>query len=472
MIGITSLGTYIPFCRLDREEISRAWGTPVAKGQKSVAHYDEDTITMGVAAAFECLKDQDIRGVEGLFFATTNSPYKEKQSASIAAGVLGFPKNMLTVDIANSIRGGTIAFHLALDAINSGRMKNVLVITSDCRLGAPKGSFESQLGDGAAALLLGNSHVIATIEDSYSITNDILDVWRSDKDTYLRSWEDRFVITQGYMKNVSEAVQGLFGKCGLAPKDFDKIIMYAPDIKNHVALAKTLGFKPNTQLQDSLISQIGNTGTSSTLMMLAAALKTAKAGDRLLLVSYGDGCDAISLKVTEEIGRLKNHRGIDKYLKSESGTINYEKYLRWKAHIDVEPPRLLDPLVPAPSALYREYGWVYSLKGQKCRECGNVQFPPKRICQQCHAKDAFEEYGFADKKASIFSFAKDYATGRIELPRIICVIDFEGGGRIQTELIDYHPGEVRIGLRVEMTFRKLQSVNGIHHYYWKCKPVK
>ena len=54
MIGITSIGAYIPLYRLKREEIAGMWGTKGIGGEKAVAGYDEDSVTMAVAAARDC----------------------------------------------------------------------------------------------------------------------------------------------------------------------------------------------------------------------------------------------------------------------------------------------------------------------------------------------------------------------------------------------------------------------------------
>jgi uncharacterized OB-fold protein len=53
---------------------------------------------------------------------------------------------------------------------------------------------------------------------------------------------------------------------------------------------------------------------------------------------------------------------------------------------------------------------------------------------------------------------------------VAAVLDFDGGGRFSCELTDLDPSEVRIGLRVGMTFRKIYTANGVHNYFWKAKP--
>ena len=54
MVGITSYGAYIPWYRIDRKIIYSAmgWINPATRmpGEKAVANFDEDSITMAVAA--------------------------------------------------------------------------------------------------------------------------------------------------------------------------------------------------------------------------------------------------------------------------------------------------------------------------------------------------------------------------------------------------------------------------------------
>ena len=40
------------------------------------------------------------------------------------------------------------------------------------------------------------------------------------------------------------------------------------------------------------------------------------------------------------------------------------------------------------------------------------------------------------------------------------------------ELADVDPDGVAIGDPVEMTFRRLNSADGIHNYFWKARPVR
>ena len=301
MVGIKSYGAYIPFYRLSRDEMAKGWGTRSLGGEKAVANYDEDSVTMATAAALDCVKGFDRGVVNGLFFATTTSPYCEKQGASIIATATDLPRETRTADFGNSLRSGSIAVGLAVDAINSGSANDIIVTAADCRLGAAGGDFEQLFGDGAAALMLGNSEVIASIEGSYSITNEIVDQWRGADSNTVRSWEARFTIGEGYLATVREAVSGILKKYGLAPEDITKAVFYAPDPRSHTTLARSLGFDPRTQVQDTLYATVGNSGTAAALMMLVAALEESKAGDKILFASYGDGADTFIFQVTNSV---------------------------------------------------------------------------------------------------------------------------------------------------------------------------
>ena len=130
MVGITSYGAYIPYYRLSRVEIGKAWGKGGGVGEKAVAGGDEDTITMAVEACFDCLKGMDPEKVEGLYFASTTPAYAEKQSASIIAAALNLKKEINTIDIGHSVRGGTSALKAALDIVNGGAAKSAILVAS------------------------------------------------------------------------------------------------------------------------------------------------------------------------------------------------------------------------------------------------------------------------------------------------------------------------------------------------------
>ncbi|MBI2934568.1 MAG: hydroxymethylglutaryl-CoA synthase family protein, partial [Chloroflexi bacterium] len=201
MAGIISFGAYVPLYRLSREHLAKTWGGGAAPGEKSVANADEDSITMGVEAAIDCLGDSPRDSIDALYFATTSPAYLEKQSASIVAAALDLRSDIITADFDHSLRGGTSALRAALDAVAAGSARKALVVASEQRVPAPSSEFEPLFADGAAAFLVGpDAESAVRVEAVHSTSSDFLDLWRLPTDRFPRTWEDRFVVEEGYMK--------------------------------------------------------------------------------------------------------------------------------------------------------------------------------------------------------------------------------------------------------------------------------
>jgi len=483
MAGIVSYGAYIPLYRINRAEFNRAWGGFALPGETAVANYDEDSLTMAMEAATDCLKGFDSKYVDGLFLATTTCPYKERLGSSILAAALDLPSGIRTMDVTGTLRAGTTAMAAALDAINAGSARNVLVTVADCRLGAPSGDFEQVLGSGAAALLLGKESVIAEIRGSYFLSDEFSGVWRADGDIFLRSWEGRMVLDKGYSSSLPEVMATLMQKYGLSPDDFAKVVYDAPtDVRRHAAVARNLKFDAS-QVQDPMYLTLGNTGAAMATMMLVAALEEATPGDRMLFASYGNGADAFLLETTTAVENLGGRRGIKRHMESKLMLTNYETYLRWRGIIPLEAARRPEQSPTSISALWRNRKEILALYGVRCLNCGTPQYvnpsssfttgvTPVRLCVVCHAKDQFEPYRFADKKATVFTFTQDNLAASPDPPATVTVVDFDEGGRAVFDMTDRDPAQLKVGMRVEMTFRKLFFDRGIHNYYWKTRPVR
>jgi len=467
MPGIRSYGAYIPKYRLGPE--TAGW---TYRGEKAVANFDEDSITMAVAAGTDCLKGLDRSLVDGILFATTTPPYLEKQSAALIATALDLRRDISSADVTNVLRAGTTAIRMASEAVESGHAKNVLVLAADCRMAAPRDPLEPSLGAGAAALLISSEDVAAEIEAVHSVTENMLDVWRSEDDTFIRSWEDRFVIEEGYLRVVPEAVKAFLSKQNLSPKDFQKAIYHSSDARRHGQLARMLGFEEG-QVQDPLYGQVGNTGAAFPLMLLVAALEEAKAGERILVAAYGDGCDVLSLRANEKVEAMRDgHRGVKAHLESKRILKSYDEYARWRELMPTAAARRPAPAMPSVSALLRETDKNLRLHAVRCKQCGYRQFPPERVCVKCQTRDQFERERLSDVPAEVFTYSLDYVAGTPDIPLVIAVINFAGGGRMLCMMTDREVEDVRIGLPVEMSFRKLHTVGGIHNYYWKSTPVR
>jgi len=472
MVGIVSYGAYIPIYRLSRGILDQVWGGGAGKGEKAIANWDEDSITMAVEAGMDCLKGVEKQSVDALYFATTTPPYKEKQSASIIAAALDLREDIIAADFANSLRSGTIAIRVALDAVKAGSAKKVLVIVSDCRIPAPDSAFEPIFGDGAAAFLIGEDGVVAEIESSYYLTSEFIDVWRLEYDVVPRTWEDRFTLEQGYQPHLQKAFSTLLSTHKLTPKDFTKAAFYAPNARSHAAMVRALKLDAKTQVQDPLFDNVGNTGAAFALMTLVGALEEAKPGDRILLGNYGDGADAHIIRVREGIGELKDRRGIKKHLQSKLVLENYGKYIRFKNLMKFEETPMTRPRTSL-TAIWRDRNWVYRCHGHQCKKCGKVQFPLQKRCMYCQAEEEFlEEVPLADRKGALFTYSMDERAAVVDPPNVLAAVNLEGGGRVFSQMTDRDVNNLRVGIRMELTFRRIHDALGVHNYFWKCRPVR
>lgn len=470
MIGITSYGAYVPIYRLSRSELARAWGGGIASGERSVANWDEDSVTMAVEAIRDCLKGIDRKSVDALYFATTTAPFNENQCSTILSTATNMRRDVFTGDFTTSLRSGTIALKAAIDAVKAGSAKRALVVASDSRLGEPKSEYERLFGDGAAALMIGDSDVIASIEGIYSHSDEIYDNWRTVKDEMVKMWEDRFVLSRGYELNMKEAILGISKRYGIQPKDFTKVVYYAPDERRHREIATTLRLDKN-QIQDPMFDRLGNTGCAFAPMMLVAALEEAKPGDKILFANYGNGADAFILRVTENIEKCRNHKGVKGYLASKMPLPNYETYIRFRELMPVEMQRR--PMVVSSAVqLWRGRYWILGANASRCRRCGKHQFPPQRVCLRCQSKDDFDLVDISDWKGELFTFAKDNLALCPDPPVVLSIADFENKVRFYSRMTDRDPDKVEVGMPLELTFRKMHEGGGFPNYFWKPRPVR
>jgi len=477
MVGIKSYGAYIPYRRLPRSVINAAWGRGGGRGEKAVAGIDEDTISLAVSAGIDCLKGVDPKTIDAVYLATTTAPYIERLNANIVATALDVRQDARNADFANCLRAGATALLSAIDAVKSGTLKNVLIAVSDMRMGGASGEDEQALGDGAAAFLVGNDGVALEVEGSYTISQDMVDYWRITGDTFIRSWEDRFGRDAGYSVTPVETVKTLLTKLNLAPKDISKVCIYGANTRAQNGLARAMGFAP-PQIEDPLLDNVGNTGAALAPMILVSALESAKPGDRILMVTWGNGCDAVLFKVTDAIKKIGDRRGIKRHLNMKGPLDNYGKFMRWRNLASLAPLSRPSGGAVSMAAEWRERQLGLPLYGVKCLKCGTVQLKMSRstmrahVCLECQAKDNFEPYRFADKKAKVVSFSHDYLGGGIDPPATRTVVDFEGGGRGLFDMVDRDPAEAKVGMTVEMTFRKVMTAAASNVYFWKCKPVR
>lgn len=480
MVGIISFGAYIPKYRIDRKLIYKAmgWLNPATymPGERSVANCDEDSLTMAVAASVDCLRGVDRNEVDMLLFASSTAPYLERQNSEILATSIDGKVEIRCADFSGTTKAGTAAVLSALDAAKAGSALNVLVCAADTRKGKA-GSFQEEIfGDGAAALLIGQQEVVAEFISSFCVSYDFPDHWRGAGETYDHQWEDRFIRDEGYVRFIVEAVKGLLEKSGLRPEQLTKVIypcLYGADFGK---IAKIIGLT-TSQLEEPLMPQVGYTGSADPLLHLVKALEVSHTGDRIAVIGFGAGADAILFQVTDMIETVKSsHRGVAKHLAAKRELKNYEKMIAWRGLLPLEKG-IRGEIVAftALSDLWRNRHEILGLRGGRCLRCGLPQYPPQKVCANpdCGAIGQSESYRFSDKRGTLFTYTGDNLAFSPNPPAIYGLVDFEGGGRFWFDITDADLDEIQVGMMVEMSFRKkyLDEKFGVHGYFWKAIPV-
>ena len=466
MIGIVSVGAYIPRYRLGGKTLQAVWGSGGGGGERAVANYDEDSLTMAVEASLDALAGRDVSTVGACFLASTTAPYLEKSSATLLATATDLGREVLTADLGGSLRCGTTALRLALDMVRAGSVSQALVAASDMRPVAPGSPEEVLLGDGAAAFLVGSDDVIASFEGAFSVSREFTDVWRIPGDRYLNILPDMtFVKSYGLDKHIPEAVDGLLARTGRNREDIAKIVVYGPDARTQATLLKQLKFVDGAAPKEAVMGRAGNTGSAAAPLGLAAALEECKPGDRVLVVSYGNGAEALLFQCTDALARRPLHRPVSAQLAAGRPLTQYGRLLNFKRHVETEVIRAFTS-VPT---MVREENQNMRLSGQKCQGCGAVSYPRRHLCWQC-SSTRLEDYKIS-RRGKVFTFTKDHLVPNPDPPTIMVSADLDGGGRFYGQLIDCDPATVTFEMPVELSFRRIHEGEGIMNYFWKFRPA-
>lgn len=468
MVGITSAGIYVPSYRLKAETIASAWGKPPAKGERAVANHDEDSLTMAFAAAYDALRDGGMEGIGGLYFASTTSPYAEKSVSSFIATALDLPPEARTADFGGSLRAGSAALLGAIDAVKGGSASKVVVTAADCRLAAPGSGSEPMVADGAASVSIGNQEVMAEFMAYCGVYDEYADSWRKSVDYYFGTDDARFAMTAGYAKNVRSAVKGLLNREKINPADISKVVLVAPDLRGQSVVAREVGLDPS-KLADGFATSLGFFGCAHPLIGLISALNESNPGDLILMVSYGDGADALLLKVTQEVDRLKRRELLKRTSAYARELKSYTRFLNFRRLIRSE--ELPYSIFTSTALTLREREQNLKLYALRCLGCGNIYPLRIRVCQKCHNKDKFEKMKLA-RKGKVFTYTQEHYYPSPDGPITMAVVDLEGGGRLIFQMTDADPAEAKVGLEVELTLRRLHEAGGYYNYYWKCRPVR
>lgn len=343
MAGIVGYGVYVPSYRIKVEEIARVWGDDpkaISRGlvvtEKSVPAPDEDTATISVEAARNAMKRAiiDPKKIGAVYVGSESHPYAVKPTATIVAEAVDAAPELTAADMEFACKAGTAGMQACMGMVDSGMIEYGLAVGADTAQGAPGDALEYTASAGGAAYVIGNKDTIADIESTYSFTTDTPDFYRREGMPY-PSHGGRFTGEPAYFKHVLSAAKGMFEKMGTSASDYDYAVFHQPNGKFYLKAAKKLGFNKEQVEYGLLTPVIGNTYSGATPLGLAAILDEAKAGDRILAVSYGSGAgsDAFSITVNDKIEEKQDLAPKVQDMIKNKRYVDYAVYAKYKDKI-------------------------------------------------------------------------------------------------------------------------------------------
>jgi uncharacterized OB-fold protein len=76
------------------------------------------------------------------------------------------------------------------------------------------------------------------------------------------------------------------------------------------------------------------------------------------------------------------------------------------------------------------------------------------------------------KAGVVFTYTIDNLFQQVpEHPMPMVIADLDGGGRVYLQGTDTAEGEIDVGRRVRLTYRRLHEANGNRNYFWKVRPA-
>jgi hydroxymethylglutaryl-CoA synthase len=479
MSGIKSIGSYLPKFRMQRSVIAEqlAWFDKnlrgQAKGARCVANWDEDAITMAVAAARKALANIE-EPVSQLIFASTTAPFLDRSNATLISEALSLDGLSTSFESSGSQRA---ASSVLLSTLESGAAHNTLIVAADRRSALPGSTAEMRLGDASSALVVGLDDGIANYLGGASVASDFIDHYRTNERVTDYSLEDRWVRDEGVSQLVPQAIRLAATKAKCELSQIDRLVLPLP--AHHAkAVIKSLELTEGI-LADNLFADIGDSGVGHFMLMLDQALQNSVAGQIICVTGFGQGCDAMLFMVGDTApnkassniaSRSLNH---DTPLEQAANTSMLDDYLKLPAFsrqltlasgIRGEADKRTSI-----SAYYRHHRAINSMLGSACEACATPHFPPARVCVNCQAIDQMQDYPFANKLASVKSFTEDWQTATPSPPMVYGNVEFEGGGNAFMELSDVTPGTLAVGAKLKMQFRikDYDDARGFRRYFWK-----
>lgn len=101
----------------------------------------------------------------------------------------------------------------------------------------------------------------------------------------------------------------------------------------------------------------------------------------------------------------------------------------------------------------------HQLKFQKCKDCGEVRWPPSILCPKCYSQDA--EWTAASGRGKVFSYAvyhrPFHPAFKERLPYVVAIVALEEGPHILSNIVDCSHDRLRCDMDVCVTWKDVSE---------------
>ncbi|MEE4174938.1 MAG: zinc ribbon domain-containing protein [Xanthomonadales bacterium] len=462
--GITASAAYLPRWRIERRTMTDAVGwargrVRPGQGTRSFAHWDEDSLTLAVEAGRGI--DSDAPAPARLLLASTSLPFADRSNAGIVREALGLPASTRLLESGGSRRAATSAL---IESLESG--VSTLLCASDCVDAQPGSEGETELGHGAAAVLVGEGPGLAEALAWSTRSSDFVDRYRQADRRFDYRLEARWTRDAGIRRPLKALIGEVLESAGIQAGDVSYCLAGLPASVTRV-VAKDAGLEDADLLAD-VEAEVGLCGAAQPLLLLDRALTRAGAGQLILLIGAGQGFDVILLRATGAARRESRPARV----RVEP---NYTRYLGLRRLMEIDGGlRAERDNRSAQSAAARRHEELHGFLGGRCSACGKLQFPRSELCLHCRAAGTQELEPMADLPGEVNSFTEDWLAWTPRPPLIFGNVHFPDGANVMLEFTDFEAGELAAGDAVRMAFRikDFDDRRGFRRYFWKPAPAE
>jgi hypothetical protein len=127
---------------------------------------------------------------------------------------------------------------------------------------------------------------------------------------------------------------------------------------------------------------------------------------------------------------------------------------------------------------WRKIPQRYNILGNKCGSCNKIFFPPREACPFCRRKSIgkMQEFKLSGKGEIVtYTIIHDAPESfKEQVPYPIAIIKLEEGPKVTAQIVDCDIDDVKIGMKVKNTFRRIQEdgYTGAIYYGYKFKPME